>query len=256
MNDGTLSVRDCGFSYGKKEVFRGVTFSVEPGTLCGLFGPNGSGKSTLFKCCLNLLKPREGSIYTGGTDVSRLSAGELARRAAYVPQEHNPPFPFLVRDMVLMGRVAHSSGLFGVRPRDRNAAEEAMERLGIRELAEEPCTRLSGGQRQLVLIARAIAQDTPLVLLDEPTSSLDFRNQLLIWRILRDLAGSGKAVLACVHDPNHVVWFCDRAAVMHSRGLAAWGPPETVMVPELLRRLYGPGCAVGNMAGKPMVYPQ
>lgn len=250
-----LQVEDLRFSYGTKPVFSGVGFRVSGGTLCGLFGPNGSGKSTLFKCCLRLLKSDGGTVRISGRDASRISVPAMARLVSYVPQDHAPPFPFLAREVVLMGRAPHFGGVFGVSAEDRRAAEAALDRLGVLSLADEVYTRLSGGQRQLVLIARAIAQDTPLVMLDEPTSALDFKNQILIWRVLRELADSGKTVFACAHDPNHVSWFCDEVVVMDKGGVARTGAPREALDQNLLRELYGGVCAVGEMAGLRMVYP-
>ncbi len=250
-----LSVRNLSFSYGAHHVFSGVEFSVRQGSLCGLFGPNGSGKTTLFRCCLGLLHASAGSVTVNGTDVAEISAAALAKIVSYVPQSHTPPFPFLVREVVLMGRAPHFGGVFGVSREDRRLAGEAMERLGISDLAGKAYTQLSGGQRQLVLIARAIAQDTPLLMLDEPTSSLDFKNQLLIWNILRDIAGSGKTVCICAHDPNHVSWFCSEVVVMNKGSVVAAGDPGEVLDQPLLDELYGGVCAVDSVSGLRMIYP-
>lgn len=251
-----LVVENLAFSYGAATIFSGVNFTVQKGRLCGLFGPNGSGKSTLFKCCLGLLKMGAGRVQIAGQDVASLSAASMARLVAYVPQDHTPPFPFLAREIVLMGRSPHFGGVFGLKKQDWQIAHEAMQKLGIEHLADKVYTKLSGGQRQLVLIARALAQQTPFIMLDEPTSSLDFKNQLLIWKILRDIVTEGTTVFACAHDPNHVLWFCDDLVVINQGKLAASGKARDVLNQGLLQELYGNVCSVGQLRGQQMIYPE
>lgn len=251
-----LVVENLAFSYGAATIFSGVNFTVQKGRLCGLFGPNGSGKSTLFKCCLGLLKMGAGRVQIAGQDVASLSAASMARLVAYVPQDHTPPFPFLAREIVLMGRSPHFGGVFGLKKQDWQIAHEAMQKLGIEHLADKVYTKLSGGQRQLVLIARALAQQTPFIMLDEPTSSLDFKNQLLIWKILRDIVTEGTTVFACAHDPNHVLWFCDDLVVINQGKLAASGKARDVLNQGLLQELYGDVCSVGQLCGQQMIYPE
>lgn len=251
-----LVVENLAFSYGAATIFSGVNFTVQKGRLCGLFGPNGSGKSTLFKCCLGLLKMGAGRVQIAGQDVASLSAASMARLVAYVPQDHTPPFPFLAREIVLMGRSPHFGGVLGLKKQDWQIAHEAMQKLGIEHLADKVYTKLSGGQRQLVLIARALAQQTPFIMLDEPTSSLDFKNQLLIWKILRDIVTEGTTVFACAHDPNHVLWFCDDLVVINQGKLAASGKARDVLNQGLLQELYGNVCSVGQLRGQQMIYPE
>jgi iron complex transport system ATP-binding protein len=179
----------------------------------------------------------------------------MARKIAYVPQEHKPQFHYAVQDVVLMGRTPHLDQMFGIPDRDKIAAIRALEMLGIRDLAGRSFRELSGGQRQLALIARAVAQETPLMLLDEPTSSLDFANQVRIWNILRDIAGMGICVLACTHDPNHVAWFCDRVIVMDSGTVLEEGPPSRVLTGDLLSQIYQKTCMVKEIDGAPMIVP-
>ncbi|GIG40296.1 ABC transporter ATP-binding protein [Cellulomonas phragmiteti] len=250
-----LDVRDVSFAYGSTPVLDGVSFGLVPGELCALFGPNGTGKSTLFKCILGHLA-RRGDVSIAGQDTARLGTSRLARLVAYVPQEHRPPFPYLVREMVLMGRTPHLGGVFGPSRQDEEAAEVAMERIGVADLADRSYTTLSGGQRQLVLLARALAQDTPLLLLDEPTASLDFGNQLLLWQTVRSLTAEGRTALICTHDPNHVVWFCDRALVLGREGrLIEDGPVRAVVRDDLVRTLYGPVSEVVGYGEDTVVRP-
>ena len=177
---------------------------------------------------------------------------ERGHLIAYVPQEHSLSFPFTVEEVVLMGRTPHLGGLNRPRRKDEGMAHAAMEEIGIAELAEKPYTQLSGGQRQLVLLARAIAQDTPVIILDEPTSALDFRNQLLVYEILRKLAGKGKMIIACTHDPNHVKWFCDEVLILKAGMVLCQGAVSITLTESCLRELYGGICELRDG----MIVPQ
>jgi iron complex transport system ATP-binding protein len=250
-----IKVIDAHFRYGQKPVLKGISLDVRPGALCGLFGPNGCGKTTLFRCCMNFLKIQQGRILIGEADIARLSFKKLARLVAYVPQEHRSPFPYRVREVVLMGRNPHASPVFGITRRDRLEAGRAIELLDLQDVADRPYNELSGGQRQMVLIARALAQDTRLILLDEPTSALDFSNQIRIWRIIRRVVRQGITVLACSHDPNHVSWFCDRVIVMDADGIVAEGPPTEVITEPILNRVYPGTCRVRELDTIPLVTP-
>jgi iron complex transport system ATP-binding protein len=251
-----LKVNNLSFSYGAANVLEAVSFHVRHGELCALFGPNGCGKTTLFKCCLRFLAFHQGSVFLNGCDVKSLRVEEMARHVAYVPQQHLPPFPYLVKEIVLMGRTPHLSGVFGVGSKDKQKAVDALRRLNIDHLADLPYNQLSSGQRQMVLIARAIAQETRLVFLDEPTSALDFSNQVHIWRVMRALAQGGTTLLVCTHDPNHVAWFCDRAVVMGGGRVAAKGDPMQVMTHTLLDMIYGDICNVGRTGDVKLILPR
>ena len=252
-----LSVQHLGFSYGKRQVFSDISFSALEGELCGLFGPNGSGKTTLFKCCLGLLPLQAGSVQINGKDIRLLSLRDLARLASYVPQEHRPPFPYSVREVVLMGRTPHMGGIFGIRAIDREKTMDIIDLLGLDEFADHPYNELSSGQRQMVLIARAIAQETRIMFLDEPTSALDFSNQVHIWALMRTIVESGTTILACSHDPNHVAWFCDRVVVMDEKGsIVANGPPAEVISEPVLDTIYPDTCAVRRVDRVQMVLPR
>ncbi|MGC9308611.1 MAG: ABC transporter ATP-binding protein [Thermoplasmatota archaeon] len=251
-----LDVDHVSFAYnGGPPVLDDVSFSVQPGQLCGLFGPNGCGKTTLFKCCLRFLDIQRGDISIGGERLDGKTIRELARLVAYVPQEHMPSFSFPVRDIVLMGRSPHLGGIFGVSKKDREITMESMRVIGIEEIADTPYTQLSVGQRQLVIIARAVAQETKLLFLDEPTSALDFSNQIRVWKLLRDIAHMGKTVVACTHDPNHVIWFCDHVVVMGHDGIVAAGPPAEIISEHVLDQIYGDVCAVKQVDQMKMVFP-
>jgi iron complex transport system ATP-binding protein len=251
-----LQVRDLHFSYGKKTVFEGVSFDVDEGELCGLFGPNGCGKTTLFKCCLKFLTFRRGSVIMNGIDITDHRIEKMAKLVAYVPQEHKPPFPYLVKEVVLMGRTPHLRGVFGISRKDKERALNALEVLDIGHLADQPYNQLSGGQRQMVLMARAISQDTKIMFLDEPTSALDFSNQIRIWNVMRKVAEEGVTILACSHDPNHVSWFCNKAVVMNKNGIVAEGAPHHVITEPVLDEIYQGVCTVRSLGDTRMVVPK
>ncbi len=239
-----LTVRSLDFGYHGRAVGRGVSFAVAPGEVLCWLGPNGGGKTTLFRTLLGLLPALAGEVRVDGTELSRWTRRAVARRIAYVPQAHASFFPFAVRDIVLMGRTAHL-GLFAVPgAHDIAEADAALARLGIAHLAERVYTEISGGERQLALIARALAQAPQLLVMDEPTASLDFGNQVRVLEQVRDLAASGIAVLLSTHDPDHAFLVADRVALLHGGRLLALGRPEETVTPATLRQLYGIDVAV------------
>ena len=251
-----LRVENIAFSFGKKEVFRSVSFQLEKGQLCALFGPNGAGKTTLLKCVAGLHPVAQGKIRIGDEDIGFFTAKRVARTISYVPQEHRITFPYPVKDVVLMGRTPYLGSLAGPALNDTEATRTSMELVGITDIADRPYTRLSGGQRQLVLLARALAQDTPVMLFDEPASNLDFKNQLLIWNLMRTLAFRGKAVLVCTHDPNHVLWFCNKVIVMNEQGnVIADGRPGKKLTGDMLNMLYGDICQIATVKNRQTVVP-
>ncbi len=235
-----LQVEDMNFHYphAKKNTLEQVSFSIKANSLCGLLGPNGSGKSTLFRCCMNFLKPQQGSIKLNNEDISTLSPKKLAKLISYVPQEHKQPFPFLVEDMVLMGRTSRMASSLNVDKVDIFKANQAMERVGIRHLHHIPFNQLSGGQRQLVLIARALAQESSLMLLDEPSSALDFSNQVLLWKLLKELTSDGITILVCSHDPNYILWFCSELIAMKEGKVLTQAHPNSLINGDVFSQLY------------------
>jgi len=251
-----LKVENIHFGYNGTPVLDDISFQVEEGQLCGLFGPNGCGKTTLFKCCLNFLKFNKGNVIMNGDNIKNKNVESMAKVVAYVPQEHRPSFPYLVKEVVLMGRTPHLGGVFSICYEDKKKVIDALKLLGIIDLANRPYNQLSVGQRQLVLIARAVAQDTKLMFLDEPTSALDFSNQIRIWSVLRKITQKGTTILACSHDPNHVSWFCDRVVVMTRNGIIANGIPENVISEKTLDETYQGMCSVRRIGSLKMVFPK
>jgi iron complex transport system ATP-binding protein len=235
----TLSTDNLGFGYHGKPVGRGVSIEIRSGEVLCLLGPNGGGKTTLMKTLLGLLPALEGRVRLDGEDISSWSRKRLARTIGYVPQAHAAFFPFSVADIVLMGRSAHI-GLFAAPSHaDFAVAERALATLGISHLMGRIYTEISGGERQLVLIARALAQEPRILVMDEPTASLDFGNQVRVLHQIAALAASGIAVVFSTHDPDHVFLCGDRVALLHGGRLEEIGTPEAVITPDSLKRIYG-----------------
>jgi iron complex transport system ATP-binding protein len=236
-----LEASDLRFAYpGGPEVLRGVSFSAPAGRLVAVLGPNGSGKTTLLRCCQNRLTPQAGEVRLDGRPVSRYGARPLARLMAYVPQFPRAAFQFSVEEIVLMGRYAHTGLLGLVSERDRAVAREAMKMTGSLERAHRTLDELSGGEAQCVMIARALAQQPQVCLLDEPTSHLDIRNQLRIYEMMRRLAHEWNMAVVCVsHDVNLAGRFADQMLLMSDGALLADGPPAEVLRRDVLEQTYG-----------------
>lgn len=243
------------FSYGDHAVLTGVDAELSEGQITALCGPNGAGKTTLFRCCLGQLRG-QGRIRYGSVDVASASAAQIARTVAYVPQHHEAVFAFSVWDVVLMGRAPHVNGLVGPGHSDQVACAHALELLGLTDIAERRFQELSGGQQQLVLIARAVAQDCPYVLLDEPTASLDFGNQMMVWEAIGDLARRGCTVVVCTHDPNHVLWFTEEALVLGRDGkVIVHGPSVSVFDADVIDELYPGRAEIATLGDRRVVLP-
>jgi iron complex transport system ATP-binding protein len=225
--------------YSDRVVGRDLTVSLASGEVLALLGPNGGGKTTLLKTLLGLLPPKAGSVTLDGQRLSSLSARERARLIAYVPQVHTGTFAFTVETVVLMGRIAHGNLFRRPGARDRAVTAQVLERLGIGALAERPYTLISGGERQLVLLARALAQEPRFIVLDEPTASLDFGNQGKVLREISALARSGLGVLLTTHDPNHALRVADRVYLLRDGQCLGDGPRDTMLTRDMLSALYG-----------------
>jgi iron complex transport system ATP-binding protein len=235
-----VSVAGLGFGYRKKAVLRDITFEVGQGSLCGLLGPNASGKTTLLKCMNGILTPREGVVRVTDRIVADLSRQEIARLMAVVPQQMNLVFSFSALQMVVMGRAARLGALKLPSGKDREEARAALEDLGVGSLADRPFNELSGGERQLVLLARALFQDTSILLLDEPTSHLDFRNQYRIMDVVSEITEKkGLATIVTLHDPNLAGRYCTHLVMLKEGRLHRKGPLRSVFEPKTLEEVYG-----------------
>lgn len=253
-----LSVLGLRVSYGEREVVRGVDLDVAPGEVVGLVGPNGGGKTTLLKAITRGVAWRAGEVRIDGEDVASLGARELAQRVAVVPQGPSLPVGFLAREIVVMGRTAYLRFLDQEGPADYAKADAALASLGAGGLAYRRVEDLSGGERQNVVLARALAQETPLLLLDEPTANLDVGHQVVISKLLRRLAEErGTGVLAALHDLTLASLYCDRLVLLAAGGVVAGGAPADVLTRENLRLAYGADVRVLRPEGLsgPLVLP-
>ena len=235
----SIEIRDLRFGYGSGEVLRGVSFTAATGALTSVLGPNGVGKSTLFRCMLGLMKNYTGSITVDGTDTRRLSAAALAKIVAYIPQSHYPSFNYSVFNMVLMGTTSQISILSSPGPAQRAAAEEALRQVGVLHLRDKSYTHISGGERQLVLIARALVQNARTLILDEPTANLDYGNQIRVMEQLRRLTAEGYTVIQSTHNPEQAFLFSHNVVAMQQGRVLAEGAPSSVVTEELMAALYG-----------------
>ena len=244
-----LQVTNLAFGFPGRTIGRDVSFSLASGEAMCVLGPNGGGKTTLFRTILGLLEPHGGSVALDGVPLGSLSRAEVARRIGYVPQGHSAYFAFTVLDFVLMGRTAHL-GVFSVPGRrDRELAARVLESLGIAHLAQRPVTEISGGERQLALVARALAQEPGLLVLDEPTASLDFGNQVRVLEKITALAASGISILFATHDPDHAFLTSQRVLLLAGGRVLEVGSPAEVIRPDSLQRLYGVSVEVLPLAG-------
>lgn len=233
-----IEVQNVSFGYSKELVLHGISLAVEKGETVALLGPNGCGKSTLIKIILGILRPSKGQVCFGGVRISRLGAKYLAREMAYIPQIHKSSFPYKVIDVVLMGRIPHKTFFYRYSKSDLNAAYDALQRLSITHLGERPYTEISGGERQLTIIARALAQGARTFIMDEPASSLDYGNQLRLLEQIVGLSREGYTFIKSTHAPDHALWVADRVVMVKGGAILADGPSSEVVNEENLLRLY------------------
>ena len=228
----------CGYHPGKA-IIGPLSFAVAQGTVSCLIGPNGVGKTTLFKTVLGLLHPLSGRVLLAGKDSRSYSVKEFARTIAYVPQGHIPPFPYTVRDVVVMGRNPQMHELSSPSKEDFQKAEEVLTLLGIEHLAQRDYTQISGGERQLVMIARALAQETQILMMDEPTSHLDYGNENRVLERINALAVLGYTIIMITHVPSHAFLCADQVIAVGRQGFFSIGSPAQALNEEVLSTLYG-----------------
>ena len=232
-----------------RAILRDVSFSVEPGERVALIGPNGAGKSTLLRVVAGVLRPTAGHVELGGTSIASLERGEIARRLAVVPQQTALPFAMKVEEVVALGRLPHEAPLRGARPTDRAAVAAAIERVGLGHLLGRDARELSLGERQLVLLALAVAQDAPVLLLDEPTVHLDLRHQVEAMELMRDLnERDGTTLIAVLHDLGLAAHFFPRLVLLDRGRLVADGAPEEVLTDARIRDVFGVEPALVRLA--------
>ena len=249
-----LSVDDLSFAYRDRTVLSRISFSVDAGEVLGLVGPNGCGKTTLIKCVDGMLSPQEGKVVLGGRDLGGMHRREVARAMAYVPQSAGNQTASTVFETVLMGRRPYLN--WTVSPGDEERVAAALDLLDLGGLAFRKVAELSGGELQRVMIARALVQETGVILLDEPTSNLDIRHQMAVMEVLHGLAEEkGLAVVIALHDLNLAATYCHRLLVLAEGSIYGYGAPEEVLTPEMLGSVYGIEAVVKQDLPAPYVVP-
>ncbi len=234
-----LEMKDAACGYGKHAILEHVSIQVESGELVCLLGPNGVGKTTMFKSMLGFLDLLGGQVLLNGQDRVNIPRKEFSRKIGYVPQSHEPPFPFSVMDVVVMGRTAHLKGFAAPSREDYLLSYEMLDRLGVNYLKDAVYTNISGGERQMVLIARALTQQPELLVMDEPTANLDYGNQIRVLSAIRQLSDSGLGVLMTSHNPDHAFLCCTRAVLITKDKRVVSGPVDEIVTEEALRAAYG-----------------
>jgi len=233
-----LSVKNLDVSLGRKAVLEAVSLEVREGEFIGLIGPNGAGKTTLLRALLGLT-PSSGTISLNGSDLRRMHVADRAKAISYLPQERDVAWPVTVRMLVSLGRSALKPVFAGLDSGDEAAIETAMQRMSVAEFASRPANELSGGERARALIARVLAQDTPIIMTDEPVAGLDPAHQLELMEVFTGLAAEKKTVIASLHDLGLAAKYCTRLIVLDQGKLVANGMPEEVLTPQLLNEVYG-----------------
>jgi len=233
-----IKVEEVTFGYTEKRVLNDISFTIAEGEIVTLLGPNGCGKSTLIKIMLGLFRPDKGNIFFNGENIHRVGSKSLAREIAYVPQIHKSSFPYTVMDIVLMGRIPHKTFFFRYSNNDIGIAHDALERLSIVHLADRAYTEISGGERQLTLIARALAQGAKTFIMDEPASGLDYGNQLRLLEQIIKLSREGYTFIKSTHSPEHALWVADRAIMIKNGGIMADGRCDDIISAGNLFHLY------------------
>lgn len=234
----TIQLENVHVTLDSKEVLHGIDFKVEKGQFLGLIGPNGSGKTTLVKAIANLLPIQKGEITIQQKDHLAYNQKEFAKQIGYVPQETVVGFDFIAREIVAMGRHVHGSFFKRETREDRQTVETAMKETKTIHLAEQSVLSLSGGQKQLIMIAKALAQDTPIILLDEPISALDIYYQVHILSLLKRLCAEGRTIIIVLHDLNLAARFCDELLLLNDGKVQKHGRPEEVLDQSLLKKIY------------------
>lgn len=268
-----IEIKNLSFAYDGQSILDGIDLSIERGAIVTMLGPNGCGKTTLLKTLNGLLRPKGGEVIVDGRAIDRMSPPEIARMMGHVPQGHRSSFPFTVLDIVLTGRLPHISTFSAPGERDEEVAKESLDLVGAGHLTQRPYTQISGGERQMVMIARALAQEPQFLLLDEPTSYLDFKNQIGVLKTVRKIADrEGVTVIMTLHDPNHALAFSDHVVLLrkldgkkpdgngdgshpHRANVVAFGPPFDVMTPMNIQEAYGMEVELVEHNGRRILLP-
>ncbi len=251
-----LKIKHLYFSYGKKEILKNIDLQLTGGIGC-LLGPNGAGKSTLLKCIAGILNPKAGEIQLNKRGIEKLNFKERAKFVSYAPQEFSVNFPYTVFEIVLMGRNPHINILEGPKKEDIEETKKAIQTLKLAKFENIPFTSLSGGEKRLTLIARALSQNGQLMLFDEPTSFLDFRNQLIVLTVINKIAKRfKKLVLVSLHDPNLALSFCDKVFLLKEGTILKNGNTDEVITEENIDLLYSLKSRLVKLGNKRFIIPE
>ena len=244
-----IEVISLSFAYGRHQVLNDISLKVGAGEMVAILGANGTGKSTLFRCILGAQRKYTGTIKLNGADISQISRSNIAAKLAYIPQTAESVFNYTVLQSVLMG-ITNQLGVFGRPGKEHlNAAHEALETFGIEHLAQCGCNEISGGERQLGLLARAIVQKADTIIMDEPTANLDYGNQSLVMKKISDLVSRGYTVILSSHDPNQVFQHCTRTIALSDGRIIFDGVPNSVLTDEVLSGMYGVNVSRHTLSG-------
>lgn len=239
MSRVVLAAKGLGFDRDRRTVLSGIDLAIREGEIVAILGANGAGKSTLMRLMLKLLRPARGSISLCGRPLAAMRRRDIAAAVAYVPQHHVPPFPYTVAQVAGLGRLVTSGLLKLPGARDTALVQAVLERLGIAHLAARDYSGISGGERQLVLIARALVQGARILLMDEPDAGLDYGNQRRLLDLMRALAAEGRTIVFTTHHPDHTLYAADRAVLIDGGKILADGAPAAVLTPQLIHAVYG-----------------
>ncbi len=250
-----IEVDQLSFSYGKHAVLKHLTFSIEAGKLLSVLGPNGVGKSTLFRCLLGLNKTYTGTVQINKADIKTFTTRQMAETMAYIPQSHSSTFNYSVVEMVVMGTAHRVSKFSTPSVKDYEKAYDALDQMNMRSYAERYFNELSGGEQQMVLIARALAQQAKILLMDEPTSNLDFGNQLRVMEKIKMLTEKGYTVIQSSHNPQHALMFSDEIMALYAGQIIAKGIPGEVVTKGLLEKLYQTNVEILEVKGERLILP-
>lgn len=236
----SLEIKDLSFSYESDQpVLKNINVKIGDGRMVCILGPNGTGKSTLFKVILRLLRCYEGEVKIDGRSTDDLSVSQMAHKIAYIPQSYRPTFNYSVFDMVLMGTTAGLKTFGSPGRKEKESVKAAMEKMGISHLAGRGFARISGGERQLALIARALVQDTKVLIMDEPTANLDYGNTIKVLEQIKELACSGYTVLQATHQPDQAFLFADEVLALKDGTILGQGAPKDIINTDFIKQLYG-----------------
>lgn len=252
----SLCVEHLSFSYDKSPVLLDVSFTARPGELLAVLGPNGAGKSTLFRCILGALRPSGGAITFNEISLNDMPPRRRAQHIAYIPQSHRPTFGYTVLDTALMGTARQLSPFAQPGQAQTAQALAALELVGMAQWKDKNFAHLSGGEQQLVLIARALTQQADILLMDEPTSSLDYGNQLRVLAQVRELSRKGYTVILSTHNPQQALSCCDNLLALEGGAVAAFGPPREVLDAALMQRLYRVNVRFVDTPRGPVIVPE